>query len=111
MDNLTRPERKAMSSLRTRNDIIVKRADKGSATVVMSKEDYMTKVMQHLNNEQHYRELNEDPTDQYTQEITTSLTDMVNHQVIIKHRDFMCSQDPQTRKSRKTNSIVMWIAN
>ena len=53
IDNLTKLERKAMSSLRTREDIIIKWADKGSATIVMSKEDYITKVMQHLNNEQH----------------------------------------------------------
>ena len=45
IDNLTKLERKAMSSLRTRKDVIIKRGDKGSATVVMSKEDYMTKVM------------------------------------------------------------------
>ena len=83
MDKLTRPERKALSSFRTQNDIIIKQADKGSATVVMSKEDYMTKVMQHLKNEQHYCKLDEDPTKQYAQEITF-LTDMVNSQVIDK---------------------------
>ena len=83
MDSLTRPERQAMSSLRTRNDIIIKRAEKGSATVVMSKEDYMTKVMQYLNNEQHHHKLDEDPTEQYAQEITF-LTNMVNCQVIDK---------------------------
>ena len=81
MDNLTRPEMKTMFSLRTWNDIIVKQADKGSATVVMSKEDYMTKVMQHLNKEQHYRKLDEDRAEKYVQEITTFLTDMVNLQV------------------------------
>ena len=84
MDNLTRPQRKAMSSFRTQNDIMIKQADKGSATVVTLKEDYMTKVMQHLNNEQHNRKLDEDPTEQYAQEITTFLTNMVNRQFIDK---------------------------
>ena len=86
-----------MSSLRTQNDIIVKQADKGSASVVMLKEDYMTKVMQHLNNEQHYRKLDEDPTEQYSQEITTFLRDMVNRQVIDKDGyNYLCPSDTRT---------------
>ena len=39
VDNLTLEERKALFSLRSREDIVIKRADKGSATVVMSRED------------------------------------------------------------------------
>lgn len=38
-DNLTREERAALENLRQRNDIIIKPADKGSAVVVLSKEN------------------------------------------------------------------------
>ena len=38
-DNLTREERQALSFLRARTDIVIKKADKGSATVVISRED------------------------------------------------------------------------
>ena len=38
-DNLTSKEWKASYTLRTRKDIIIKNADKGSPTVVMSHED------------------------------------------------------------------------
>ncbi len=37
-DNLTPDEREALKKPRNRTDIIIKPADKGSATVVMSKE-------------------------------------------------------------------------
>ena len=65
-DNLMSQERQALASLSTRTDIIIKKADKGSATVVMSREDYVSKVMQHLNIEQHYKKLQEDPTELFS---------------------------------------------
>ncbi len=40
-DNLTPDEREALKKLRNRTDLIIKPADKGSATVVMSKEAYL----------------------------------------------------------------------
>ena len=56
-DNLTKQERRALISHGTRTDIIIEKADRGLATVVMLREDYVTKVMEHLNNEEHYKKL------------------------------------------------------
>ena len=58
-DNLTSQERRALLSLRTRTDITIKPADKGSATVVMSRLDYLVKVMSHLENKHFYQRLDE----------------------------------------------------
>ena len=41
-DNITIEERKALTSLWKRTDIVIKPADKGSATEVMSKDNYCT---------------------------------------------------------------------
>ena len=49
-DNLTKEERKALVSLRSGSDIAIKKADKGSATVVMLREQYTDEVMRQLNN-------------------------------------------------------------
>ena len=68
-DNLTKAEREALFSLRTRTDIIIKKADKGLATVVMSRENYVREVMRQLENEQHYLKLSEDPTGLFAEEI------------------------------------------
>ena len=51
-DNLTSTERKALFSLRSRSNTVIKPGDKGSATVVMSRQDYLTKVMSHLQNKE-----------------------------------------------------------
>ena len=50
-DNLTPSERVAMTKLRARTDIVIKPADKGSATVVMGKEMYMTEAYRQLNDQ------------------------------------------------------------
>ena len=51
-DNIESEEQWALSYLHSRMGIIIEPADKGSAMVVMSKEDYLVKVMSHLQNTQ-----------------------------------------------------------
>ena len=81
-DNLMKEERQALSSLRAKTDIVIKKADKGSATVVMSREDYIFKFMCPLDDREHYRKLNEDPTIIFLQEIETYLSEMVSRHSI-----------------------------
>ena len=40
-DNLPAEERRALKTLRRRDDIVIKPADKGSAVVIQTKEDYL----------------------------------------------------------------------
>ena len=90
-------ERKALTTLRSRTDIVIKPADKGSATVVMSLEDYLAKVMHHLNNEQFYEKLQYDPTQQFSEDITALLADMFSRRVIDKHTfEFLHPRDART---------------
>ena len=44
--------------------------DKGSATVMVSKQDYLDKVMSHLRNEKYYLKLDEELTSRNAEEIT-----------------------------------------
>ena len=48
--------------LKTCQDIVIKPADKGSATVVISREAYISKADRQLNNTNHYRKLDRDLT-------------------------------------------------
>ncbi|XP_072041826.1 uncharacterized protein [Amphiura filiformis] len=75
-DNLPREERQALKSLRTRTDIIIKPADKGSAVVVMDRQKYIDETMKHLNNRTNYALVDSDPTDSFSQQIQTTLDDM-----------------------------------
>ena len=98
-DNISSQERKALSTLRSRTDIVIKPADKGSATVVMSLEDYLTKVMCHLNNDQFYEKLQHDPTEQFSDDITSLLADMFSRRVIDKHTlEFLRPRDVRTSR-------------
>ena len=81
-DSLTSKERKALRSLRLRSDIVIKPANKGLMTEVMSRQDYLTRVMKHLNNQDFYERLDEDPTNHFAEEITSFLTDMRDRHII-----------------------------
>ena len=83
-DNLKSQERQALASFSTRTDMIIKKADEGLATVLMSHDNYISKVMQYLKNEQHYRKLQEDPTELFSQQIKSFLQEMVNRHSIDK---------------------------
>ena len=77
-DNLTKDEQLALRTLIQRTDIIIKQADKGSATVVMSREDYVSKAMDHLDNTDYYQKLGEDPTKMFSEEVEQFLKGMVD---------------------------------
>jgi hypothetical protein len=78
-DNMPREERQALNSIKTRTDIIIKPADKGSAVVVMDRQQYIDETMKHLNNRTNYAVLGSDPTDSFSQQIQTTLDDMHAH--------------------------------
>ena len=83
-DNLTSIERKDIVSLRSRYDILIQPANKGSATVVMSREEYLAKVISHLQNEKFYLKLDEEPMSHYAKEVTLLLTEMTDKLLIRK---------------------------
>ena len=83
-DNLPPEERSALKLLRQRTDIIIKPADKGSAVVVLSKEDYIKEANRQLNESVYYRKLPADPTSQYTTEVKQCVDSMYQRKLIDK---------------------------
>ena len=77
-DYLTKEERWALVSLRIRTNIVIKKADKGSAKVIMSHEPYIAEVMRHLQNHHHYEKLPGDQNEFFFGEIKAFLEDMVS---------------------------------
>ena len=59
--NLKRSEWEAVKSLKDDNSIIIKQADKGGASVIMSKENYKSMVERILNDEVYYTKLKTNP--------------------------------------------------
>ena len=60
--NLTKEEQNALEDLRSYDDIIIKQADKGSAVVVMDKEQYVAEATGQLGDSAVYVSLELDPT-------------------------------------------------
>ena len=61
-NNLTKSERTNMKELSEREDIIITKADKGGALVIVDVKDYIKETERQLNNTENYRKLQEDPT-------------------------------------------------
>ena len=61
-NNLSNGERIAMKELSDHSDIIITKADKGGAVVIMDVKDYVIEAHRQLNNKDDYKILNKDPT-------------------------------------------------
>ncbi|XP_069818482.1 olfactory receptor 11H4-like [Dendropsophus ebraccatus] len=61
-NNLTDKEKRALAWLKNRPDLIVKRADKGGSTVVLSSTQYNKEALRQLNTPEVYTRLASDPT-------------------------------------------------
>ena len=59
--NFTKEERLALNSLRDDTSIIIDEADKGSAVVVLDREDYLKEAEKQLGDKETYEELLTDP--------------------------------------------------
>ena len=60
-DNLSKDERKALKKLQSDTSIVILSTDKGRSTVILNREDYLEKCMDHINNGS-YQLLKKDPT-------------------------------------------------
>ena len=60
-DNLSKDECKALKELQSDTSIVILPADKGRSTVILNREDYLEKCMDHINNGP-YQLLKKDPT-------------------------------------------------
>ena len=81
-NNLTELERQAIATLKRRDDIIVKSADKRSATVIMDKNWYINECLRQLNDTALYRPLFNDITDDIQKRVTLYSERMVCDQII-----------------------------
>ena len=87
----------------------IKPADKDSATVIMSQEDCVTEAMRQLNKEEHYRQLDQDPTLEYT---TQLLGEMKDHHLSMNKpgssvHHSMRQQQYSTYYPRFTNQVTL----
>ena len=78
-DNLTRKECWALQELSIRDDIVITKADKGGATVIVDVKDYVQEANRQLQDTQYYRELNYNPTEDHANLICNTLDEFRNN--------------------------------
>ncbi|XP_078583735.1 uncharacterized protein LOC144866254 [Branchiostoma floridae x Branchiostoma japonicum] len=76
--NITDAERTALAELSRRTDIIIKPADKGSAVVIMKREDYIQEALRQLSNKDHYKNIDSCPTEEHAALVRTTLLKLLN---------------------------------
>ena len=58
-DNISQEELQALKYLKKRDDLVFKKADKGSSIVIMEREFYIQEAMRQLNDTQYYQKISE----------------------------------------------------
>ena len=77
--NITKPEKTALKALSKDNEITIKQADKGGATVIQNTKDYVAEGNRQLTDRSTYEEMHSDITDQINHMINQKLDDMKNN--------------------------------
>ena len=71
--NITNEEYKALKELRKNDQIVILKADKGGATIILNKEDYVNKMKSHLDLSGCYKKLNKNPLSCITREVAETI--------------------------------------
>ena len=80
--NLTKQERLGLTELANDPNIVIKKADKGSAVVVIQTIDYLHEGYRQLSDKEFYTKLKEDPTMDISKRICNVLTEMKNLKIM-----------------------------
>jgi hypothetical protein len=99
-DNLTPAERRAISSLTSTRDIIIKPADKGGAVVVMSRDAYRREGLRQLTNPSYYIEIDGPLAAQTIPKINSVVNRLFNSGFIThKQHSFLTAKIPDKPRS------------
>ena len=79
---VTSRERHAHKSLKKRNDIFIKSADKGSATVLMDRDWYIKECLRQLNDAKFYTPLNNDITNDIQKRVQVYVERVLHDKII-----------------------------
>ena len=97
LDNLTKEERNSLNTFINRDDIIILKADKGGAVVIMNTKDYIEEANRQLNNTDFYTSVDMDPTQAHAELINTSIRNFVKEKLITeKSGKALSVENPKT---------------
>ncbi|XP_033095942.1 uncharacterized protein LOC117100386, partial [Anneissia japonica] len=92
-DNMTKEERKAISTLKANDDIVIRQADKGGATTIMSQTSYIEEANEQLSNTTFYKKLDKDHTVDFKRELLNMTKGLSTH--TRSHMPALIPRNPQ----------------
>ena len=97
--NLSKGEFAAIKSLKNNDSIVIKKADKGSAVVVLDKNYYIQEGSRQLSDTQFYKQIPEDLTDLHVHKVNLAVNDLLDHgQITQKTADYLLYDINRTPK-------------
>ena len=95
--NLTREETASLKTLSEDKSIVIKKADKGAAVVLMNRDDYIIESERQLSDPLFYIETDIDLTEKHSQEIISFLDQMlINNEITTKVHNFLAPFEAKT---------------
>ncbi len=94
--NITTEERQAIQSLRSNQDIVIKRADKGGAVVVWRKDLYITEAERQLNDRTFYESIQHDLTEKHHKEVSKTVKSFIESEDLPSTASHLIQSNPRT---------------
>ena len=94
--NIRKSESEALKSLKSNKNIVIKKADKGSAVVIQNRTDYINEGLKQLNDSNFYLEQKEDLTKAHTYKVQSLVQQMVTHKEISQNCADFLIESPRT---------------
>ena len=99
-NNLSVNERKSIKFLKQHPNLVIKKADKGSAVVLLDKANYIQEGLRQLNNSNHYKQLDEPLYPQTAIKIDSILTKLLtDHHITKKQYEYL--KPPENPRPRR----------
>ena len=98
-NNLTKQEKAAMEELKSRDDLVITKADKGGAVVIMDVDDYVKEANRQLDDSTFYKKLPQDPTPIHEERINNTISKFKDEGLITeKVAEGLKTNNPKTSK-------------
>ena len=96
---ITKNETDALQQLSQRDEIIITKADKGGAVVIIDADDYIRKANRQLNNTDSYKKIPNGPTESNRNEVNNTINELKMQRLL----DDKTTKNLQTPEARTPN--------
>ena len=95
--NTNNDQVKAIKELSSNADLVIKPADKGGATIIQNQSDYVAEGLRQLSDQNYYRQLDSDQTDEHNCMVVSNLENMrLRGEIKERAARYLVTEEPRT---------------